>query len=94
MPPQTDMADEETLFEFPCRFPIKVMGKADEAFEMEVVQIIRRHVPDLPEAAITRRDSKQNNYAALTIVIEATSRDQLDAIYQDLTSSDLVLMAF
>lgn len=87
------MTEPETLFEFPCQYPIKVMGRADEAFEIEIVQIIRRHVPNLPEAAVTRRDSKNNNYAALTIVIEATSRAQLDAIYQDLTRSERVLMA-
>lgn len=87
------MTGEDTLIRFPCRFPIKVMGKAEDAFEIEVVQIIRRHVPDLPEGAVTRRDSKQRNYAALTIVIDAHSREQLDAIYQDLTDSDQVLMA-
>lgn len=69
------------------------MGRAGEDFEIEVVQIIRRHVPDLSETAVTRRDSKRNNYAALTIIIEATSREQLDAIYQDLTGSEQVLMA-
>ena len=79
--------------QFPCRFPIKVMGRAEEIFEIEVVQIIHRHVPNLPEGAITRRDSKQNNYAAITIMIEAQSREQLDAIYQDLTASEHILMA-
>jgi putative lipoic acid-binding regulatory protein len=78
---------------FPCRFPIKVMGRGDEAFEIAVLQILRRHVPDLTEHAITRRDSRQGNYAALSIVIQAQSRAQLDALYTELSACDQVLMA-
>jgi len=78
---------------FPCRFPIKVMGRGDEEFEIAVVQILRKHVPDLAEGAITRRDSRQGNYAALTIVIQAQSRAQLDALYTDLSACEQVLMA-
>lgn len=87
------MSDQQALFQFPCRFPIKVMGRNDDAFEFAVLQIMRRHVPQLSEGAIQRRDSRQNHYASLTIVIEAHSREQLDAIYQDLTASDQVLVA-
>ena len=87
------MTQEQSLLQFPCSFPIKVMGRSGDDFEFEVVQIMRRHVPNLAEGAISRRDSKQNNYAALTITIEAQSREQLDAIYQDLTACEHVLMA-
>jgi putative lipoic acid-binding regulatory protein len=84
---------EETVFEFPCEFPIKVMGKATDEFEIEVAQIIRKHVNDLGESAIKRRESTKSNYAALTVTITATSREQLDAIYIDLTASEHVIMA-
>jgi putative lipoic acid-binding regulatory protein len=84
---------EETLFEFPCEFPIKIMGKANDRFEIEVAQIIRKHVADLGESAIKRRESAKSNYAALTVTITATSREQLDAIYIDLTASEHVIMA-
>lgn len=87
------MTQEETLFEFPCQFPIKIMGNASATFELEVVQIIRRHVPDLGESAVKRRESTKSNYTALTVTITAISRAQLDAIYQDLTASELVIMA-
>lgn len=87
------MSDQQALLQFPCRFPIKVMGRNNEAFEFEVVRILRRHIPQLSEGAIQRRDSRQSNYASLTIVIEAQSREQLDAIYRELTASDQVLMA-
>ena len=85
--------EQETLFEFPCQFPIKVMGKAIDEFEQEVIQIMQRHIAEFEETSIKRRDSAKSNYAALTITITATSRKQLDAIYMDLTASELVIMA-
>lgn len=85
--------NDDTLFEFPCEFPIKIMGKASDSFEIEVAQIIRKHVADLGESAIKRRESTRANYAALTVTITATSRKQLDAIYMDLTASEHVIMA-
>jgi len=87
------MSQDETLFEFPCEFPIKVMGHANDTFEVEVITLIRKHVPDLGENAVSRRESAKSNYAALTITITATSREQLDEIYKDLTASEHVIMA-
>jgi putative lipoic acid-binding regulatory protein len=84
---------EETLLEFPCQFPIKVMGKTSSALDLVVVEIIRRHAPDLHEGAVTTRASKDGNYIAVTILVEASSKQQLDAIYQDLTDHPYVLMA-
>jgi uncharacterized protein len=83
---------EETNFEFPCQFAIKAMGKSDFEFDLLVIEIVRRHVPD-NEKAVTTRPSKDGNYLAVTVLIEATSKRQLDAIYQDLTDHPLVLMA-
>jgi hypothetical protein len=84
---------QETLLEFPCDFPLKVMGRAGPAFESAVVAIVRRHVPDLSEGAISVRPSRGGNYSALNLVIRATSRAQLDALYRDLTACDQVVMA-
>jgi len=84
---------EETLFEFPCQFPIKAMGKADVELDLLVVEIVRRHVPVITEGAVSARPSKDGNFLAITIIIEASSKQQLDAIYQDLTDHPHVLMA-
>lgn len=84
---------EETLLEFPCQFPIKVMGKIDSELDLVVVEIVRRHAPNLHEGAVTTRPSKGGNYIAVTLLVEATSKQQLDAIYQDLTAHPHVLMA-
>lgn len=84
---------EETLLEFPCRFPIKVMGKATDEFHIEVRRIVREHIPELAEDCFVQRASAQSNYVAITVTIEATSREQLDNIYRSLTACELVLMA-
>jgi len=84
---------DETLLVFPCQFPIKVMGKTSAELDLVVVEIVRRHAPDLHEGTVTTRPSKDGNYLAVTIVIEATSKQQLDAIYQDLSDHPHVLMA-
>lgn len=85
--------EPESLLVFPCEFPIKAMGKASATFEAQIISIMRRHVPDLDETTITCRPSQGGNYLAITVTIQATSRAQLDAIYQDLTACKDVLMA-
>lgn len=87
------MSEEQSLLEFPCQFAIKVMGRTSPELDVLVVEIIRRHSPDLREGAVTSRPSKGGNYTAITVTVEAFSREQLDAIYQDLTASPHVLMA-
>lgn len=89
----TDTSDDLDLFKFPCEFPIKAMGKAHPDFEGEVIRIVRKHCPDLKENAVHCNESKGGNYLAITVTIMAQSREQLDAIYQDLTDSDYVKMA-
>lgn len=85
--------NRETLLEFPCRFPIKVMGKAESDFDAIVYDIIRRHVEDIHEGAVQTRDSRNGNYVAVTVTIVARSREQLDNIYMELTAHEKVLMA-
>ncbi len=84
---------DQSPLQFPCSFPIKVMGLASETFDALVVGIVRRHAPDLGEAAVTVRPSAGGKYLAVTVTIVATSRAQLDAIYHDLVASEQVLVA-
>ena len=88
-----DQVTQESYLEFPCQFPIKAMGLATEGFHLHVFDIVRRHAPDTSHEAITYRASKNGKYISVTVTIEATSREQLDAIYQDLTASELIMMA-
>lgn len=83
----------DDLLQFPCDFPIKVMGRAGGDFDTRVVALVRRHAPDLSEGAVSLRASKGAHYLSVTVTIRATSRVQLDAIYRDLHTCPDVLMA-
>lgn len=82
-----------SLLEFPCRFPIKAMGKQSDEFEAIVVRIVRMHAELWPDEPIRSTFSRAGNYVSVTAVVKATSQDQLDAIYQGLTDCADVLMA-
>ncbi|HTB29403.1 MAG TPA: DUF493 domain-containing protein [Steroidobacteraceae bacterium] len=79
--------------DFPAEFPIKVMGRHDSGLRAATREIIERHAGPLPDDRIRVRTSGDGNFLALTYTIVATGRDQLDAIYRELTACKLVLMA-
>ncbi len=87
------LKDGETLLEFPCDFPVKAMGLACDELEIAVIEIINRHVEYLAEDALKMRPSKTGKYTAITITITASSKQQLDAIYIDLTACEHVSIA-
>jgi uncharacterized protein len=84
--------NEETLLEFPCRFPIKALGHADCELDLRVAQIIRKHVPHLGEGAVKSRPSSGGKYISVTVTITATSLAQIHAIYRELSECADVLM--
>ncbi|MDA3868821.1 MAG: DUF493 domain-containing protein [Gammaproteobacteria bacterium] len=88
-----NQGQEETLFVFPCEFPVKAMGKSCPELETAVLEIMHRHVPDLGEGAVKQRASAQGNYTAITVIIQAQSKSQLDAIYLDLTACEFIAYA-
>jgi putative lipoic acid-binding regulatory protein len=83
----------ETLLEFPCRFPIKVMGAATDEFRSLALGIVTRHFGVLEPADIEERPSSGGRYLGLTITVQADSKAQLDAVYTELTSCRQVLVA-
>jgi putative lipoic acid-binding regulatory protein len=84
---------EATLQEFPSEFPIKVMGRHDSDLRALTQAIIERHAGPLAETSVRTRTSADGNFLALTYLVNATSREQLDAIYRELTACKSVLMA-
>lgn len=76
--------------EFPCRFPLKIMGERHEAFVTTVIEVVRVHAPDLSEDDVVERASSTGRYQSVTITVTAISREQLDRIYLALTSHELV----
>jgi putative lipoic acid-binding regulatory protein len=79
--------------EFPSEFPIKVMGRHDGGLQALTREIIERHTGPLGDERLKVRTSGDGNFLALTYTITAQSREQLDAIYRDLTACKAVLMA-
>lgn len=80
------MAEAETLLEFPCDFPLKIMGATREGFAQAIVEVVLRHAPDFDAAKLEMRPSKAGNYLSLTCVVRATSKPQLDALYRELSA--------
>ncbi len=82
--------EQDSLLEFPCDFPIKVMGLSNPEFAESIGAAIREIVPDFDIGTITCARSKTGKYTALTVTIHAVDRAQLDSIYMMLTSHPLV----
>lgn len=84
------MADEESPLTFPCSFPLKIVGKCEDDFAQTIAAIVVVHAPDFDIATIELRPSRNGNYLSLTCTINAVSRDQLDALYREISSHPLV----
>lgn len=82
---------DKTLLTFPCEFKFKIIGETESTFEQEVIMILHNHFPRLSEGAIKFSSSKNKKYLSVTATVEAVSQAQLDAAYQDLSASPLVL---
>lgn len=81
---------QETLLEFPCAFPLKIMGLASDALAQTVLGVVLHHAPDFDGATMEMRASKTGKYISLTCTINATSKAQLDALYIELSGHPMV----
>lgn len=84
--------DDQTLLTFPCEFPIKVMGAADPDFVLRVLELVRKHVPDVNGDCVATTASRRGNYVSVTVTVTATSKGQLDAVYRSLNADTQVVM--
>jgi putative lipoic acid-binding regulatory protein len=92
MPAPAPVAAQVSLLEFPCAFPLKIMGRTQDGFAQAVADVVVRHAPDFDAATLEMRTSSAGNYLSLTATINATSRDQLDALYRELVAHPMVAM--
>lgn len=84
---------EPSLIEYPSDFPLKILGHAQPGFAQAVLAVVKRHAPDFDETTLAIKTSKKGKYLSVTCVIRATSRAQLDALYQELCDHPMVVMA-
>jgi len=85
-----NMDPKDSLIEYPSDFPIKVMGHAHEDFAATVVDLILEFDPTFHIGRLEQRPSAKGNYTGLTVIVRATSREQLDDIYRTLSSHPMV----
>ena len=82
--------EHDTLLEFPCAFPLKIMGLADPMLAQRVLEVVLRHAPDFDGSTMEMRASSGGKYVSLTCTVNATSNPQLDALYRELSSHPMV----
>ena len=92
-PANPDPGAIESFIVYPTEFPIKVMGKTQAGFAQTMLAIVKRHAPDFDETTVGMRPSREGKYLSLTFTIRATSRQQLDALYGELSEHPMVSMA-
>jgi putative lipoic acid-binding regulatory protein len=92
IPTMTEPQPQESLLTFPCVFPLKVMGRREDGFAQMVSEVVMRHAPDFNAGTIEMRASKNGRYLSLTVTINAKSREQLDALYTELSKHPMVVM--
>lgn len=85
MPETTD-----SPLQFPCAFPIKIMGGRVDHFASSICELVQQHDPSFDPSTIEMRPSRHGNYLGLTVTIQAQSRQQLDDLYLALTQHPLV----
>ncbi|RMF95642.1 MAG: DUF493 domain-containing protein [Gammaproteobacteria bacterium] len=87
------MDDADSAFDFPCRFPIKAMGRDAEGFPAHVMDLVAAVAGPVAHEDVTIRSSREGRFISVTVTITAENRAQLDAIYRNLTASSRVLFA-
>ena len=90
---EQEVIERDSLLEFPCKFPIKAMGRNEASFQTLVENIVLNHAELYAGEPVTTNASSSGKYLSVTVTVEAQSKDQLDRIYQDLTDCEEVLVA-
>ncbi|NJN51252.1 MAG: DUF493 domain-containing protein [Gammaproteobacteria bacterium] len=90
MTTQAGPTPPEPKIEFPCDYPVKIIGENHERFKETVVALTRQHAPEITEAHVRVRESRDGNYCAVNITIRATGEAQLLALHAALKTYPLV----
>lgn len=83
---------EAPKIEFPCDYPVKVLGRQVDEFETVILEVVGRHAPGFDSETVSLRASRKGRFVALTVTITATGPEQLDALHRDLMETGLVQM--
>lgn len=83
---------DDSLLEFPCDFPIKIMGRDEADFRAAAIALVEAEVGKLDETAIATQSSRNGRFLSVTVTVRAQSREQLDSIYRSLSAHERVLV--
>ena len=83
---------EKPQIEFPCQYPIKVLGDSSPQLLEHILRVLDTHAPGYHGSDITSRESSKGKWQSITVIITATGKPQLDAIFADLKTSSMVKM--
>lgn len=86
-----DGVSDEDLFDFPCDFPVKIMGANSSEFREQAARIVRRYFPEF-NSSPRENISRNKSFVSLTFTLHATSKAELDALYLALDEEASVLM--
>lgn len=87
-----EQTPEPPRIEFPCAYPIKVMGRSCDSFETIILDVCERHAPGIDQQTVIAKISSKGTFTSLTITITATGPEQLEALHQDLLATGHVTM--
>ena len=87
------MTKNTDLLQFPCQFPIKVMGKNTSSFIDDIQTILCTHFPEIEVSSIQKKASKEGKYISISVTVEAQNKEQLDKLYLEITEHAEVVMA-
>ncbi|MBT4521288.1 MAG: DUF493 domain-containing protein [Halieaceae bacterium] len=78
--------------EFPCGYPIKILGRNQVNFESIVLAVVERHAPDFDRRSVKAKKSSKGTFSSINITITATGPEQLEALHRELLATGLVKM--
>ena len=84
---------DESAIEFPCLFPIKMMGRDTAEFRATARKLVEKHAGPVEDDAVQAALSRNGRFVSVTVTITATSKRQLDDIYREVTAHEDILMA-
>lgn len=83
---------DEPLLKFPCEIPVKVLGRNDSEFRAAAWSIVQRHYAEVDDGRVSEQQSRNSAYLSLTFVVPAQSRQEVDALFRELTASDDIMV--
>ena len=83
---------KKTLIDFPCYFPVKIIGTNSETLIHDIELIVLQHFPSHTDEKFTYKKSGKSNYLAITVSVLATNQDMLDEFYKEISKHPEVKM--